>query len=64
MKLAGMGDLHGLQVKDIALHFGSEAQESTAARSSIRRALATIRSAGLVYWAWDSYSYGEPPTLI
>ncbi len=54
-------DAYGLRVKEIALRSGPEAQESAAAHSSIRRALATMRSAGLVHWKyWYAHDQGRP----
>lgn len=44
----GEGELHGLRVEEIALYFGPSMKESTSARSSIRRALAKMKSKGLV----------------
>jgi hypothetical protein len=52
---------HGMLVDEIALQFGADARESVAARSSIRRALATMRSAGLVDWDyWYPKNQGQP----
>jgi hypothetical protein len=44
----GEGELHGLRVEEIALRFGPSMKESISARSSIRRALAKMKSRGLV----------------
>jgi hypothetical protein len=57
----GDAEQHGLRVDEIALQCGADARESVAARSSIRRALATMRSAGLVDWEyWFPKNQGQP----
>lgn len=45
---SGEGELHGLRVEEITLHFGPSIKESVSAQSSIRRALAKMWSNGLV----------------
>jgi DNA-binding PadR family transcriptional regulator len=50
-----------LRVEEIALQFGPSVKTSVSARSSIRRALAKMRSAGLVYWRyWYPHDQGQP----